>query len=215
MTDDRSGINQKLVDTKEKWARDGRQPTGGAPRERLPPGQHEVQDWPVLDLGIVPRLEPATWALTVDGLVDTPLRWTWAEFLAQPQTEDVSDMHCVTSWSRFDNRWQGVSAQHILSLAKPKPDVSHVLCHSADGYSTNVKLEVFADSDVLLAHSWQGKPITPDHGGPVRVIVPKFYLWKSAKWVTRLEFLAKDHPGYWEVRGYHNEGDPWKEERYS
>jgi DMSO/TMAO reductase YedYZ molybdopterin-dependent catalytic subunit len=168
----------------------------------------------VLDLGIQPEIALADWRLTVDGLVGHPLDWSWDDFLAQPQTDDVSDIHCVTAWSRYDNHWQGVSARHLLSLAAPLPAARHVICHSHDGYTTNLRLEMFAGDDVLLAHRWEGKPIPVEHGGPVRVVVPSLYFWKSAKWLRRLEFTAEDRPGFWEVRGYHNEADPWQEERY-
>ena len=206
----------KLVAAKERWAREGRLLTGGrgARGERLPPGQHLVRDWPVLDLGIVPTIATEQWRLVVDGLVEKPLDWSWAEFLAQPQTEDVSDIHCVTAWSRFDNLWQGVSARHILALARPTAEARFVVFHSYDDYTTNLPLGDFDDDDVLLAHSWQGKPLPREHGGPVRALVPKLYFWKSAKWVKRIEFLAEDRAGFWEERGYHDRGDPWKEERY-
>ncbi|WP_207460427.1 sulfite oxidase-like oxidoreductase [Azospirillum sp. SYSU D00513] len=211
-------IRDKLVATKEKWAREGRALTGeqaDPSRERLPPGQRRVDDWPVLDLGITPRLDTGNWRLTVDGLVENPVGWRWADFQAQPQERFLSDIHCVTTWSRYDNHWEGVSARHLLSVVRPRPEARFVVCHSADGYTTNLPLDAFADEDVLLATTWEGEPISLDHGGPVRVIVPKLYFWKSAKWITRLELTADDHPGYWEVRGYHNEADPWKEERYS
>ncbi len=214
---DADGPNAKLVAVKRKWAREGRGLTGEAPspeRPRLPPGQHEVKTWPVLDLGVHPAIALEEWELVVDGLVENPIRWNWADFLAQPQTEDVSDMHCVTSWSRFDNRWRGVSARHLISVVRPKANARHVVFHAYDGYTTNLRLKAFADDDVLLVHHWEGEPIPPEHGGPVRVIVPKIYLWKSAKWLRRIEFLALDQPGFWETRGYHNEGDPWTEERY-
>ncbi|MFM2042174.1 MAG: hypothetical protein RLY86_750 [Pseudomonadota bacterium] len=208
-------IRQKLVDTKEKFAREGRLLTGAPGRDRLPPGQREVKNWPVLDLGIQPEVPTDAWDLVIDGLVENPVTWRWADFMAQPQVEFVSDIHCVTAWSRFDNTWNGVSARHILDLVRPRAEATHIVFHSHDGYTTNVALDVFADDDVLLAHSWEGKPITTEHGGPVRVIIPKFYFWKSAKWVKRIEFLAGDRPGFWEERGYHNDGDPWTEQRYS
>jgi DMSO/TMAO reductase YedYZ molybdopterin-dependent catalytic subunit len=210
-------IKDKLVESKQRWAREGRLLTGrgdAAHANRLPPGQREVMNWPVLDLGIQPEIALADWRLTVDGLVGHPLDWSWDDFLAQPQTDDVSDIHCVTAWSRYDNHWQGVSARHLLSLAAPLPAARHVICHSHDGYTTNLRLEMFAGDDVLLAHRWEGKPIPVEHGGPVRVVVPSLYFWKSAKWLRRLEFTAEDRPGFWEVRGYHNEADPWQEERY-
>lgn len=224
MTDDglMNQIKRKLVETKEKWAREGRLPTGrDTPpgkdtdgRNRLPPGQREVRNWPVLDLGVQPDIAPEDWELTVDGLVEHPIRWRWSDFQAQPVFKDVSDIHCVTSWSRFDNHWEGVSARHLLSVVKPKAEATHVIFHSYDGYTTNLKLSMFDDADVLLATTWEGAPIPREHGGPVRVVVPKFYFWKSAKWLRRIEFSDRDQPGFWEVRGYHNEGDPWTEERY-
>ena len=206
----------KLVAAKERWAREGRLLTGGrgARGERLPPGQHLVRDWPVLDLGILPELPSQDWRLRVDGLVEHALAWGWDEFLAQPAFSDVSDIHCVTAWSRFDNQWEGVSARHILALAKPKQEARFVVFHSYDDYTTNLPLADFDDDDVLIAHSWQGKPLPREHGGPARAIVPKLYFWKSAKWVKRIEFIARDRPGFWEEHGYHDRGDPWNEERY-
>lgn len=211
-------IKRKLVETKQKWAEDGRLITGKAGdrgKDRLPPGQHEVKNWPVLDLGVKPNIELWDWKLAVDGLVENPVNWTWQDFIAQPQITDVSDIHCVTAWSRFDNEWQGVSSQHLLSVVRPKPQARYVIFHSHDSYTTNLRLEQFADTDVLLAHSWQGQRIPREHGGPVRTIVPKFYFWKSAKWLRRITFTANDAPGFWEKRGYHNNADPWDEERYS
>ncbi|AWK88070.1 sulfite oxidase-like oxidoreductase [Azospirillum thermophilum] len=211
-------VRDKLVAAKERWARDGRALTGTTAdpaRDRLPPGQRLVEDWPVLDLGVQPRVTTGNWSLTVDGLVENPLRWSWDDFQAQPQERFLSDIHCVTTWSRYDNTWQGVSARHLLSVVRPKPEARFVLFHAYDGYTTNVALEDFAADDVLLATSWEGQPISRDHGGPVRVVVPKLYFWKSAKWVKRIELLAEDRKGYWEVRGYHNHADPWTEERYS
>lgn len=209
-------IKDKLVETKEKWAREGRALTGHAAPEhnRLPPGQRLTQDWPVLDLGIAPNLSTDDWSLAVGGSVERPIKWSWAEFMAQPQVELVSDIHCVTTWSRYDNEWKGVSARHLLSLVRPRAEARFVMFRSYDGYTTNVPLEHFAADDVLLAHSWQGLPLTRDHGGPVRVVIPKLYFWKSAKWLRAITFMDKDSPGYWEQRGYHDVGDPWTEERY-
>ena len=212
------GVKDKLIRSKEKWAEEGRLLTGTADlihANRLPPGQKEVKNWPVLDLGAQPQVKPENWRLRVTGLVENALAWTLPEFMALPQNEFVSDIHCVTAWSRYDNHWRGVAALTLLDLVKPKADARHVVFHAYDGYTTNTKLDVFAAPDVLLAHSWEGQPLPREHGGPVRVVVPKFYFWKSAKWVNRIEFTAEDRPGFWEVRGYHNEGDPWKEERYS
>ena len=211
------GARRKLVETKRRWAEAGRLLTGqpGDPgRDRLPPGQHEVRTWPVLDLGVQPTVEPWQWQLAVDGMVERPLTWSYQDFLAQPQVSVTSDIHCVTAWSRFDNRWEGVATRHLLELVRPGPRVRHVLCHSHDGYTTNLPLEQFAAPDVLLAHRWEGAPLTREHGGPVRLVVPRLYFWKSPKWLRRIEFRAQDKPGFWEERGYHNEGDPWTEQRY-
>lgn len=218
MADDLGSVRPKLVESKKRWARDGRLLTGAISdpeQNRLPPGQRLVENWPVLDLGVQPEIPLDKWRLTIDGLVEAPMVWRWADILAQPEFEDVSDIHCVTSWSRFDNRWRGVSARHLLSLVRPKPEARHVVFHSYDTYTTNVALDAFAEADVLLATHHDGEPIPVEHGGPLRVIMPRWYFWKSAKWVKRIEFVAADRPGFWEERGYHNEGDPWQEQRYS
>ncbi len=208
---------EKLVRRKEDWAREGRLligRTGDPAAERLPPGQHEVKTWPVLDLGIHPMLPENRWHLDIDGLVERPLNLKWQDFLALPQSESRSDIHCVTSWSRFDNRWRGLSARDLLAAIRPLPEARFVLFQSFDGYTTNLPLSAFADDDVLLATHWEGEPISREHGGPVRVVVPKHYFWKSAKWVKTVTFAAADRPGFWETRGYHNFADPWNEERY-
>jgi len=207
-------IRDKLVESKAKWAREGRLLTGKPNRARLPPGQRLVQNWPVLDLGIQPHVPLELWKLTVDGAVEAPMEWDWDAFQALPQVRKVSDIHCVTAWSRYDNAWDGVAARDILARVRPKPEAKHVVFHSHDGYTTNVRLELFDQPDVLLAHSWEGDWLTREHGGPVRVVIPRSYFWKSAKWVRRIELVAEDRPGFWEVRGYHNEADPWEEERY-
>ena len=218
MDEDRTSSESKLTQTKQRWAREGRFLTGRHARpetERLPPGQHLTQDWPVLDLGLTPNISRERWRLDVYGAVETPLFWDFAQFSAQPQSTFISDIHCVTTWSRYDNRWEGVSTRALLDACQPKPDARFVSLESHDGYTTNLSLDDFASDDALLAHSWQGAPIERDHGGPVRVIVPHLYFWKSAKWLQRIEFRSDDKPGYWEVRGYHNRGDPWLEQRYS
>ncbi len=217
-----SDIKEKLIATKEQWAQDGRGMSSEKPAEapaektkpRLPPGQRLTGDFPVLDLGARPAIDPKDWRLTVSGLVENPIDWDWNAFHAQPQIEITTDIHCVTTWSRYDNTWQGVSAKHFLSIVKPKPEAAFMIFHCHDGYTTNVPLKAFDDDDVTLVHSWNGEALTRDHGGPIRPIIPKLYLWKSAKWVKHITFLDKDAPGFWEVRGYHNNGDPWKEERY-
>lgn len=218
MSDDKSKlfgqIKDKLIASKQKWAREGRLLTGKEGQGRLPPGQRQTRDWPVLDLGLQPHVALEDWKLTIDGAVEKPLVWTWNDFLDQPQVDVQSDIHCVTAWSRYDNRWQGVRARHVLDLVKPVAQGRFIVFHSHDGYTTNVTLEMFAAPDVLLAHSWEGGLLTREHGGPVRVVMPQYYFWKSAKWLRRIEFCEQDRPGFWEVRGYHNTGDPWKEERY-
>jgi len=214
---DLGSVRPKLVESKKRWAREGRLLTGATAdpgRDRLPPGQRLVENWPVLDLGVQPEIPLDRWRLTIDGLVEAPTVWRWDDVLAQPEFEDVSDIHCVTSWSRFDNRWRGVSARHLLSVVRPRPEAKHVIFHSYDTYTTNVALDAFAEEDVLLATHHDGEPIPVEHGGPLRVIMPRWYFWKSAKWVKRIEFVAAYRPGFWEERGYHNEGDPWQEQRY-
>lgn len=208
-------IRRKLEEVKKSWAREGRLLTDPPEQpDRLPPGQRLVRDWPVLDLGDQPHIRPEDWSLQVSGLVENPLRWTWDDFRAQPQTDITTDIHCVTSWSRYDNRWQGVSARQFLAVVRPRPEARFIIFHAWDGYTTNLPLDAFDDDDVLLAHSWEGAPLTREHGGPVRVVVPKRYFWKSAKWLRAMTFLDRDRPGFWEVRGYHNDADPWKQERY-
>ncbi len=210
-------IRDKLIATKQAWARAGRLLTGkdGDPAtDRLPPGQRLVKDWPVLDLGIQPDVPQDDWRLKIDGAVATPAEWDFATLLRQPKFEDVSDIHCVTAWSRYDNRWTGVSTRHLLGTVQPLPAARHVILHGYDGYTTNVALEHFAEADCLLAHAHDGVPLSREHGGPVRLIIPRYYLWKSAKWLKRIEFATADAPGFWEVRGYHNVGDPWSEQRY-
>jgi DMSO/TMAO reductase YedYZ molybdopterin-dependent catalytic subunit len=213
-----AGNKDKLIETKQEWARQGRLLTGHTAdpaAERLPPGQRLVRDWPVLDLGQQPDVTEAKFRLDVDGAVAHPLSLTLKEFMALPQTDSVSDMHCVTQWSRYDNHWKGVSARAILDLVQPAPEAKHVILRSYDGYTTNIRLEQFDQPDVFLVHQWEGKPITREHGGPVRLLVPRLYLWKSAKWLRQIQFTISDHPGFWEVRGYNNNADPWLEERYS
>lgn len=210
-------MKEKLIETKQNWARDGRLITGRTAEyeERLPPGQRLVKDWPVLDLGVHPNVPAQKFRLDIDGLVERPVSLNLDEFMALEQVESTSDMHCVTQWSRYDNRWKGVAARTLLDLARPKDGARHVIFHSHDGYTTNVRLDQFDQPDCFLVHEWEGKPIERQHGGPVRVLIPRLYLWKSAKWVRRIELSAVDKPGFWEVRGYHNNGDPWLEERYS
>jgi DMSO/TMAO reductase YedYZ molybdopterin-dependent catalytic subunit len=208
---------EKLIETKQEWARDGRLLTGQTAdpeRDRLPPGQTLVKDWPVLDLGQQPDVPEMKFRLDLDGAVENRLSLNHAEFMALPMAHSVSDMHCVTQWSRYDNHWNGVAARTIVEMVKPDPLAQHIVFHAYDGYTTNVRLDQFDQPDVFLVHEWEGKPITRQHGGPVRALIPRLYLWKSAKWIRRIEFVIRDRPGFWEVRGYHNNADPWMEERY-
>jgi DMSO/TMAO reductase YedYZ molybdopterin-dependent catalytic subunit len=207
----------KLIARKQDWAREGRLLTGTTADpslQRLPPGQRTVRDWPVLDLGNQPEIAPERFRLDIDGAVENPVSLRLDEFIALPQQESVSDMHCVTQWSRYDNTWRGVAARTLLELVRPHSDARHVIMHSVDGYTTNVRLDQFDQPDVFLVHSWEGQPLTRQHGGPVRVLIPRLYLWKSAKWIRRIEITKEDRPGFWERNGYHNNADPWLEERY-
>jgi DMSO/TMAO reductase YedYZ molybdopterin-dependent catalytic subunit len=211
-------IRDKLIEKKQQWARDGRLLTGTSAdpaRQRLPPGQRLVQDWPVLDLGAEPNVTPEKFRLDIDGAVANRISLRLEEFMALPQTETMCDIHCVTQWSRYDNHWKGVAARDILALVQPAPEAKHVIFTSFDGYTTNIRLDQFDQPDVFVVHEWEGKPLTRAHGGPVRMLVPRLYLWKSAKWLRRIQFTISDHKGFWELRGYHNNGDPWTEERYS
>jgi DMSO/TMAO reductase YedYZ molybdopterin-dependent catalytic subunit len=208
MTDDREPPSEsKLTRSKQRWAREGKFLTGKSARpedQRLPPGQHLTRDWPVLDLGLMPNISRERWRLDVYGAVEHPIFWTFAEFTAQPQTQFLSDI-----------QWEGLSTRDLLGACRPREEARFVVLHSHDGYTTNLALEDFAAEDAVLAHSWSGQPLEQEHGGPVRLVVPHLYFWKSAKWLQSIEFLADDAPGYWEVRGYHNRGDPWAEQRYS
>jgi DMSO/TMAO reductase YedYZ molybdopterin-dependent catalytic subunit len=211
-------FRDKLVRRNQEWAAEGRLLTGRSAlpaAERLPPGQRRVKNWPVLDLGAQPSIDPRLWRLAIGGLVENPVTLNWQSFQELPQSERVSDIHCVTAWSRYDNRRRGVLVGDLLALVRPKPEAKFVLFQSYDIYTTNLPLAEFAVPDALLATHWEGEPLTVEHGGPLRVVVPRLYFWKSAKWIKRITFAAEDQPGFWEVRGYHNHGDPWEEERYS
>ena len=182
---------------------------------RLPPGQSLTLKWPVLHYGSVPRFDPERWDFKVYGMVETPPRWTWNEFNALPKVKRHSDFHCVTRWSRFDNRWEGVAVAEILRRAGVRPEAVAVMAHSEGGYRTNISLADVRCDDVLLAYKHDGQDLASEHGGPCRLVVPKLYFWKSAKWIRAFEFLDVNAPGFWEVNGYHLHADPWKEERYS
>ena len=182
---------------------------------RVPAGQKQVNNFPVLDMGIKPCISTADWRLRVFGLVQNELDLDWAAYKALPQISDISDFHCVTRWSQLDMDWQGVLARDALALAMPLNNAKFVTLHGYDGYTTNLPLEALLDDDVIIAHSVLGQILTKDHGGPVRMVVPKRYAWKGAKWLKAIELHEHDKRGFWEVRGYHNEADPFKEERFS
>lgn len=208
----------KLTATKRRWAAEGKFLTGRISRpetERLPPGQHLVKNWPVLDLGQQPEISALQWRLDIRGEVETPMTFTWQRFSNLPQQEFLTDIHCVTTWSRYDNHWRGVSVRDLLDLVHPRSEADAVMLTSYDGYTTNLLLSDFASEEAILATHWEGEALTAEHGGPMRLILPHLYLWKSAKWLTRIEFLRRDQPGFWEKNGYHMRGDPWAEERYS
>jgi DMSO/TMAO reductase YedYZ molybdopterin-dependent catalytic subunit len=208
----------KLIAGKIALAKKGNKPSKASktnPNNRIPNGQTEVKNFPILDLGILPDINKEKWQLNVFGLVEHELNLDWDAFNQLPQITDVSDFHCVTRWSRLDMDWQGVLAKELLLLANPLPQAKFVTLYSYDGYTTNLPLNALLDDDVIIAHSVLGYPLTTAHGGPVRLVVPKRYAWKSAKWIKAIEFHAEDKPGFWEARGYHNEGFPFLEQRFS
>ncbi len=210
-------MKDAYIAAKERWAR---KMAGTAKRVvrsegRLPPGQRQVRDFPVLDLGVLPDVPLDKWELKIHGHVDNPVTLNWPQFLSLPQFKDVSDFHCVTTWSQFDMEWEGVAFFTLADLVKPRASATHVFFKSLDGYSTNNPIEACMDDDVMVAHAWSGKPIPPEHGGPARVILPKRYAWKGAKWVNEIVFLDRDILGYWELRGYSNTADPWTEDRFA
>jgi len=181
---------------------------------RLPPGQYLVRDFPVLHVGSVPRFDPTTWRLKIFGDVRHPAELDWRRFTSLPTKLVTADIHCVTRWTKLDTHWEGVPFAELFKLVEPAAGVKFVVSHGANGYSANVPLETALDDGVLLAYKFEGQPIEPVHGGPVRMFVPKRYFWKSTKWCDGIELRSSDEPGFWEVRGYSNDADPWKEERY-
>ncbi len=209
--------NEKMIAAKAKLLERFKktQPRQGDPdRDRLPPGQHLTKGFPVLDLGVKPRFHPKRWRFQVEGEVEEELDLDWDGFAELPRVDTVSDFHCVTTWSKFDVEWGGVSFLEVAARVRPTPDARFVIVYSADGYTTNVPLADCLDEDVVLADVLFGQPLPIEHGGPLRLVIPKLYAWKSAKFVRRLVFVKTDQPGYWEERGYHDRGDPWQEQRY-
>jgi DMSO/TMAO reductase YedYZ molybdopterin-dependent catalytic subunit len=191
-----------------------RHPSNPDKAKRLPPGQSITYKWPVLHAGDVPAIDLATWRLRVFGAVEHEASFSWSEFLALPQSRFHSDMHCVTRWTRLDNDWEGVATREVLSRVGVVPEARFVMVRSYGGYATNLPLADFAAPDSILAHRHDGEPLAPEHGWPMRLVVPHLYLWKSAKWVESVELLTRDAPGFWEENGYHMRGDPWREQRY-
>lgn len=210
---------ERAIAAKQRWA-EKQKAAGHAARavpsgDRLPPGQRLTAGFPVLDLGVQPEIALSEWTLRLDGAVERPQTLSWAQFQALPQVEDVSDFHCVTTWSKFDCRWGGVAFTALYDLVRPKPEAQFVYFTGYDGYSTNVSLAACLDDDVLIATSFAGAPLSREHGGPARVIIPKLYAWKGSKFVQAVTFLSEDKLGFWEVRGYSNTADPWTEDRYA
>jgi len=181
----------------------------------LPVGQTITKKWPVLDLGLQPDIDLDSWQLIVDGAVENPLILNWADFMALEQTDDTSDFHCVTTWSKLNINWRGVRLLDLAALAQPKEIATHILCYGYDDYTTNISLQEALKPDVLLVHTVDGQPLPKEHGGPVRMITPQLYAWKGSKWIKRIEFLTKNKRGFWEERGYSNTAYPWRNDRYS
>ena len=199
------------------WAERGRRRALrlGIDPDRLPPGQSPTTKFPVLTVGRTPRVAPEDFSLELLGEVQRPFALGWDELLAAPQVEQVVDVHCVTRWSQFGMAWRGVLLRDLIERAAPTERATHAMVHAHGDYTTNLPLEALLDDDVLIAHTLDGAPLAREHGGPARLLVPRRYLWKSAKWVSAIELLDHDEPGIWERNGYHNEGDPWREERRS
>jgi len=193
----------------------GRRTTDPDAATRTPPGQYLTEKFPVLHYGTIPTVDLAGWDFRVFGLVDAPVTLTWEQLQTLPRRQQTVDIHCVTRWSKLDTAWEGVPIRAILELAGVRPEVTHVVAHCEQGYTTNMPLEVLDDADVMLADTYDGKPLEPQHGYPLRLLVPKRYFWKSAKWIRGLELLDHDVRGFWERYGYHNDADPWREERFS
>jgi DMSO/TMAO reductase YedYZ molybdopterin-dependent catalytic subunit len=183
--------------------------------DRVPPGQYVTDDFPVLSAGPTPRISLDTWAFSIDGLVEAPITLSWAELTALPTREWVVDISCVTKWTKLDSRWEGVSVDDLLALVELDPKAQFAAAHSYGGYTTNLPLADLVNGQAFVAYRYDGQPLEPAHGGPARLVVPHLYFWKSAKWVNGLRLTEHDEPGFWESLGYHNRGDPWREQRYT
>ena len=197
-----------------RTSRDRKAREAGIDPARIPPGQYYTDKWPVLHAGSVPSIDIATWDLNVFGLVRNPVRLSFDELRELGERDQTSDIHCVTRWTRLDMPWKGVPLRAILDLVEPLDSARYVIAHAEQGYTANLPIEALQDPDVMIGLEADGAPLTPEHGYPARLVVPKRYFWKSAKWLRGLEFSDVDKPGFWEGYGYHNEGDPWQEERY-
>jgi DMSO/TMAO reductase YedYZ molybdopterin-dependent catalytic subunit len=182
---------------------------------RIPPGQRLTKGWPILHAEGIPPFDPGAWRFRVTGAVDRTAEWTWDEFRALPTVTLTSDVHCVTGWSKLDNTWEGVAFREVLDRAGPNAAATHALVEASSAYTANLPLDALTDDDVLFAWSHDGAPLPPEHGGPLRLVVPKRYFWKSVKWAVGVRVLDRDVRGYWEERGYHNQADPWAEQRYA
>ncbi len=183
--------------------------------DRIPPGQYETDDFPVLTAGPTPRIPLDTWTFSLDGLVESPQHWTWEQFNALPHQSVTNDIHCVTKWSKLDTHWEGISIDTLLEHVTLKPEVRYVMAYSYGDYTTNMPLDDLRNGKAFIGLRFEGQPLAPEHGGPARLVVPHLYFWKSAKWIKGLRFMEKDEPGFWEDGGYSMYGDPWKEQRYS
>jgi DMSO/TMAO reductase YedYZ molybdopterin-dependent catalytic subunit len=203
-------ITSKILRARgERQARDK-----GLDPSRIPPGQYLTERFPVLTYGKNPKYDLDNWSLSIDGEVEEPYSVRWDELMALPQHEITVDIHCVTRWSKLDTTWVGVRVSDLLERAKVRPSGTHVMAHSDGGYTTNIPVQALLDDDVLVAHTYDGKPLEHDHGAPLRLLVPKRYFWKSAKFLRKLELMTEDRMGFWELNGYHNDADPWKEQRH-
>ena len=210
-------MKEGYVQRKERWAQkmSGKDRPARPNAGRLPAGQHEVNNFPVLDLGVHPEIPLDKWSLKIHGEVENSLLLNWEQFKALPQFRDMSDFHCVTTWSQFDMEFEGVSFFTLAELVKPKPSATHLFFIGCDEYTTNAPLDACMDDDVMIAHSWNGAPLTLEHGGPARMIIPKLYAWKGAKFIREIIFRDHDELGFWEQRGYSNTADPFTEDRFS